>query len=37
MIERKSNKKSNSLNPVTGHANKQISLKTKIGIGIFYG
>jgi hypothetical protein len=36
MIERESNKKSDSLDLVIGHANKQISLKVSNGIGIFY-
>ena len=36
MIERESNKKSDSLDFVIDHANKQISLKASNGIGIFY-
>ena len=36
MIERESNKKSDSLDLVIDHANKQISLKVSNGIGIFY-
>ncbi|MEE9390023.1 MAG: hypothetical protein V3U91_02155 [Candidatus Aminicenantaceae bacterium] len=36
MIEKESNKKSDLLDLVIDHANKQISLKFNNGIGIFY-
>jgi hypothetical protein len=36
IIKKESSKKSDSLNLVIDHANKQISLKMSNGVGIFY-